>query len=550
MPSFCLIRWRHLAAGLIVSAAPLVASIAEADKPAVSRIFPAGGQRGTTVTVACSGQLDLQTTQVWTSQPGLQWDASDAANEYRVTIAEQAVPGVTYVRFFNPDGASELYPFLIGTIPEASESEPNDTPATANLLEDSTRLVNGVLEKRGDTDNFRVAVKAGQTLVASVVANNQLDAPLDATLQLVSPDGHVIADNLDYHGLDPQIVWTADRDQQLIVRVFAFPAAPNSTIALAGGSDYLYRLTVTTGPFLEGVLPLAVSTTTDFDLRPIGWNWEGAGAELQKQSHAAADRFVCFAPQGARELTVPVVDTPVVVAASPAGDGGEGMQVIELPVDLSGHLAQDGQLDRFEFEAAKGVAWDIDLQSRRLGFPLDAVIEIEDAETGKLLKREDDSSRQPDPQFRWQAPSDGRYRLSVFDVNQFGGVGYLYRLSILPVRPRVQLSVAADQFSGKVGEAIEVVVKVDRQNGFDLPLAFELLGAEGRVKLTSVTSEPMGETAKEVKLQLQAEAVWQGPIQLVARAQAEPNIRYPVEATPLQLTQLWLTVMANDESGQ
>ena len=107
-------------------------------------------------------------------------------------------------------------------------------------------------------DGFAVALTRGQTLVASLEAERHLGSPMDAVLQVVSPDGFVLAQNDDDIGRDPRIVFEAPSAGTYIVRLFAFPAKPDSSIRFAGGSDYVYRLTLTTGGFIDYAFPLAV----------------------------------------------------------------------------------------------------------------------------------------------------------------------------------------------------------------------------------------------------------------------------------------------------
>src|SRR4029079_2714160 len=121
---------------------------------------------------------------------------------------KDAVPGLHWLRAHNAEGASGLRPLFIGTLPEVMEKEPNDEPKTAQLLNQSS-VVNGKLSRSGDVDCFAVALKKGQTLVASLEANRTLRAPMDAILQLVSADGFVLDENNDFHGLDPQLAFTA-----------------------------------------------------------------------------------------------------------------------------------------------------------------------------------------------------------------------------------------------------------------------------------------------------------------------------------------------------
>ena len=121
----------------------------------------------------------------------------------------------------------ELRPFIAGTLPEVMEKEPNDDFKKPHAL-DGSCVVNGKLEKVGDVDCFAVTLKKGQTLVASLEAHNTLRSPMDAMLQVLSADGFVLEENNDFHGLDPQLAFTAKKDGTYIARVYAFPAQPDA----------------------------------------------------------------------------------------------------------------------------------------------------------------------------------------------------------------------------------------------------------------------------------------------------------------------------------
>src|SRR5205807_4906923 len=108
--------------------------------------------------------------------------------------------------------------------------EPNDDPRQAQVLAGSQVTVNGQLGKPGDVDVFALALRKGQTLVASLEANRTLKSPMDAVLQVLSADGFVLEQNNDYHGLDPQIAFAVPRDGRYLVRTFAFPAVPDASV--------------------------------------------------------------------------------------------------------------------------------------------------------------------------------------------------------------------------------------------------------------------------------------------------------------------------------
>ena len=65
-------------------------------------------------------------------------------------------------------------------------------------------------------------------------------------MQVLSSDGFVLEQNHDYHGLDPQVVFTVPRDGTYIVRVFAFPSVTEgfglaAMEALAAGGPVVTR---------------------------------------------------------------------------------------------------------------------------------------------------------------------------------------------------------------------------------------------------------------------------------------------------------------------
>ena len=51
-----------------------------------------------------------------------------------MTIAADVAPGVHWLRAHDKDGGGNLRPFIVGTLPEVAEKEPNDAPAQAQPL--------------------------------------------------------------------------------------------------------------------------------------------------------------------------------------------------------------------------------------------------------------------------------------------------------------------------------------------------------------------------------------------------------------------------------
>jgi len=239
--------------------------------PALTSLAPAGGQRGTTAGVTASGTFDAWPVKFWASDRAVSVTAGQEKGKLSVTVGKDAAPGVCWVRAFDATGASQLRPFVVGTLPEVAEVEPNDTPSKPQALGPSV-VVNGKLAKAGDVDVFAVKLARGQTLVAAADANHALRSPMDAVLQVTSADGTVLEQNHDHRGVDPQVVYAAPKDGTYLVRLFAFPSQPDSSIRHFGSEACVYRLTLTTSGVIDFAAPLAVERGKEATLTLHGWN--------------------------------------------------------------------------------------------------------------------------------------------------------------------------------------------------------------------------------------------------------------------------------------
>jgi len=220
--------------GCALAVAMLVGAIqqAAAAGPQVRSLLPSGGQRGTTVEVTAGGTFPTWPLQTWVDRPGVTIAPAADKGKLSVAIAGDAPCGLYWMRLFDAAGASAPLPFVVGTINEVLEQEPNNDPDKSQSVASAPVVVNGRLGANGDVDMFAIALRKGQTLVASLEAHETLGSPVDAVMQIVSPRGDVLAYNHDEHGLDPQIVFAAPADGSYLVRVFGFPATPNQTIGL------------------------------------------------------------------------------------------------------------------------------------------------------------------------------------------------------------------------------------------------------------------------------------------------------------------------------
>ena len=204
----------------------LLPTSALAKPPTLDRLFPPGAQRGQTIEVSAEGNFDPWPLHAWVLGSGVQVHPADDKGKLSISVSPDAPSGLVWLRLYNNEGASALKPFLIGTLPEIAEAEPNDEPSGAQPIDPPSATINGRLAKSGDVDGYALSLLAGQTLIASVQANHLLGSPMDAVLQVATPDGLVVAQEDDSGGLDPRLVFVAPENGTYIVRTFAFPPPP------------------------------------------------------------------------------------------------------------------------------------------------------------------------------------------------------------------------------------------------------------------------------------------------------------------------------------
>jgi Bacterial pre-peptidase C-terminal domain len=508
-----------------------------AQGPDLRRLFPAGIQRGQSIEVRALGNAPTWPVQVWTESSDIVWEPQPEKGVFRVTATPTSRLGLHRLRFFDADGATSVLRFMVGSIPEANEVEPNDETKTASANPASSLLWNGVLEKRGDVDVFAFDAKAGQTIVASLVGQQQLRAPMDACLQILSSRGNVLAENHDAVGLDPMLAFTAAKDGQYFIRTFAFPEAPDSSIGYSGGDNYVYRLTVTTQGFIRGARPLAISQQQPTPIELLGWNIADS-ARAQTIPPANGVLPAQWTMEGfANHIDLPVSTNPV-VAETPSPENNS--QSISIPCSVTGCISGERELDRYRFSAPKDTRLMIRAGSRTLGFPTDVVLRVLDA-AGTQLARDDDSNGGIDASLTWQSPADGEYQLEVSDLYGYGGFDYLYRVDVETPVPEVKLRVDSDSFKGAVNAAIEVPVSIERLNGFSSPLKVSVSGLPPTAKCEPVTSAADGDTSKAVKLLITGSEKFSGPITIQAMAVDAPDITQPASSTAdFTIQVIWL----------
>ncbi len=515
--------------------------VAGAAPPVLTALFPAGGQRGTTVEVTATGTFAHWPVQGWADVKGVTVKAGREKGRLAVTIAADAAPGTCWLRVSDQEGASALRPFLIGTLPEVLEQEPNDDFKKPQPLASARLTVNGRLAKSGDVDCFAVSLHKGETLVASLEANHTLASPMDGVLQVLSSEGFVLEQNHDYHGLDPQVLFAVPRDGTYLVRTFAFPSTPDASIRFAGGETFLYRLTLTTGGFAEYASPLAVSRTRPAPVALVGWNIPEAARKMEVGPLDASNTLRVFHKDVANAVVVRVEAHPVLVQSKP--NDHQHPQTIPLPVTVSGHLEKAGEKHFYRFSAKKGERLQFQIEAQALGFPLDAILRVLDG-SGKQLARSENGRKAGDPELAFTPAQDGIYQLEVSDLHAEGGPRALYRLRALLPEPDYALTVASDRFLLTPGKPLDIPVTIERRQGFAAAVE---LHVEGLPVGVTAAPLPLAPAAKTGTLRLTAGAsATSGAVRIVGKVKGKDALtRSAQTAIPgfsATTTHLWLTV--------
>jgi hypothetical protein len=338
--------------------------------PELKKLTPTSGVRGKTVRVAFEGANLGNVTEITGVPAKLVAEGRTPTRiEADVTFPADAAPGVVNLGLKSPAGASANLPFTVDRYPAVAETGAKDSPRIGMKVALPATLV-GVIHKAGDADYFRFDVKAGQE-VAVQALTAAVGSKLDPLLELTNEDGKVIAESAN--GL------------------LGYIAPKAGTLALGvrdkefrGGPDFTYRLSVGDFPLVTGVVPLSVERGKETELELLGVNL-GAKRRLRFVASDAAPgtkvplQLPTLSEKPAGSAQVVVGEFPHVAVASDSA-------AVPVPGTATGVIRAPGAAQIVTFPAKKGQRLVVEVEARRLGAPLDSVIEIEDAQ-GRPVQR-------------------------------------------------------------------------------------------------------------------------------------------------------------------
>jgi len=520
------------------------AASAQVPQPKLSATHPTGAKAGTTVEVRVTGGVDTDFAEgLVFSHPGIKAEPvllpSDrfypkgrpAPDLFKVSVAGDVPPGIYDVRVSGHFGLSNTRRFVVGDSPESLETEPNNEAAQAGELPLNS-VANGACDAQG-YDFFKIAAKKDERVIVECQAL-RIDSKAIVVMTLLDPSGRTLQRAPSTRSSDALLDFTAQVDGVHLVRVH--------DLTFQGGSDYFYRLHVTTGPWIDFVDPPVVQAGKKTAAVVYGRNLPGGqkaegvavdGRPLEKlsvtiegpadpaaaalpvdtdiqPSDLGAD-FVSYrlsTPRGKSNPVRLVVADAVPVAEAEPNNDPDKAQPVQVPADVIGRLDPEGDRDGYVFEAKKGEKLWIEVYSQRLGVPIDPAITVQQvgqAGKGASLKDLQDVDDQPSPMPRmpnnmerryrmapedpgvlFAVPEDGKFRVMVRDLFG-GGAGdprFLYRLVIRPARPDFRL-VAFPIEALPAQNRLNPTATILRRGGVDLVrvVAVRLEGFDGPIRL-------------------------------------------------------------------
>lgn len=307
-----------------------------------------------------------------------------------VEVDPEAKLGLYAFRLVTQDGTTNrskvsVEPFY-GARPEI---EPNDTLQDA-LLQDAyvfpPTIITGTLRKPGDIDYLPFEAPAGEEFVLHMSAA-ELGSKLRWKMALLDAQGTTVASrSIVDSGNEPVLAYRIPADGKYYVAI--------TDVERGGSRNHFYRLKIGSYPYLTGVQPLGVP--------------EGRPTEVTLRGHNLGDQrtltvygrvgYEGMARQDVRpelDLGYPHNELRIAVgkyaeaAEEDRGSSADSGMSLDVPVTVNGRVSGFSRdltpdEDYYRFAAKKGREYAIEVEARRLGSPLDSVLEILDSD-GNLV---------------------------------------------------------------------------------------------------------------------------------------------------------------------
>lgn len=399
------------------------------------------------------------------------------SGKFKVTVAPDVPPGQYDVRVVHKWGVSNPRFFVVGDLNEVAEKEPNNDVAEAQRVELNS-TINGATINPTDVDFTVFTAKKGQRIILSCLTSS-IDSKSRPMLELFDASGKRIAFNRNYNGSDALTDAIIPEDGDYYVRLSEFTYTQ-------GTPQHFYRLSISTGPWIDAVFPPMVEMGKPAQVTLYGRNLPGGAADpgamtdsrpldklvvtINPPTEAQAALRIDFrgridprtgtadgfeyrlkGPNGTSNSVFIPYATAKVLVEKENNDKADTPEEITFPCEVAGRIDKRQDRDWYAFNAKKGEVFVIDLWCDRLGVPADlfmtfkkdkATSEVEEDDNQELLSQQQFFNRTSDPKpYRFAANEDGRYLIGVGsrESNFQYGPRNVYRLRVVPEKPDFRL---------------------------------------------------------------------------------------------------------------
>jgi hypothetical protein len=492
-------------------------AVAQLPNPALTQIYPSGAQRGSELEVTIAGRDLDEARQLVFTHSGIQGVPKrispnefetdvPSPNQFVVRVGLNVPPGLYEGRVVGKFGLSTPRAFIVQSEPLMLDPGNNHALETAQPLPLDT-AVYGRADQNA-VDYYRVELRKGQT-VSILCQCAEIDSRMEPLIEVSDAAGKFLVASRSTR--IPRLHFSAPEDGSYIVTV--------NDHVYAGGDEFAYRLSVSSAPYIEFVLPpvgtpgrvhdfvlygtnLPESTDSEFDLDGIKLKQKKVRIFIppagELDAWGPAPSFVC----GQRALgfslsdhaafnTVPIgiAENPIVVEQEP--NDRQHPQRVSLPLDYAGNLFPERDEDWVRFSAKQGEIIQIDVFGHRQGIDMDPALfawqVMKDPDGAEKLNNLDtvddrrfDRKRlqravprafdysDKDPSLRVTIPQDGDYCISLRDA--YGAnrsdPRAVYRISIGKPRPSFQLIAWTQRFrTENDAPRVEAAAPVVRRGG-------------------------------------------------------------------------------------
>ncbi|MEJ7595975.1 MAG: hypothetical protein WKF77_31075, partial [Planctomycetaceae bacterium] len=443
-------------------------------------VFPAGAAPGATLEVTVAGDDLDDVDRLVFSHEGITFARKMAEvtpfdegpqaveNVFAVTVAANVPPGNYDVRCLGKYGLSNRRTFVVSTIPEFTETEPNggnDQPAwtevesvRTNAAQDVTLpvTINGQSIGGPDVDWYRFTGVAGQRILLDGQCR-RIDSHMDLAVTLFTESGTIIGESryADVHESLVDVMLPANGQYFVKVHDALFASAPG----------YVYRLTIGALPYLDFVFPPAGLPGSNDEYTLYGRNLPGGQPspfqldgrpldQLKARIGIPGDiigKLTYSSLIGSQQAGMDGVEyrvanngfnsNPLLITPSTAptvledanNDSPAAAQKLTLPCEVMGSFYPQRDVDWFSFDAKKDDVWAFDVYADRLGQSVDPALliqslskddkgeqkvtdiafveDVTERNFNNRSGRHEFDERTSDPSYIFKTPEDGTYRI-------------------------------------------------------------------------------------------------------------------------------------------